>query len=63
MSRIMRNTNTSDFQEISAHRASADRLETQGKRVLALLFRNAAFCLETGQPYFDDVQIRRQEKQ
>jgi len=46
-----------DIKQANELRASAERLEIRGDSVSALLFRNAAWRLENGKEWLDDVNV------
>ena len=44
--------------EANLLRASADRLDIRGEHASALLFRNAAWRIENGREWLDDIQVK-----
>ena len=49
-----------DIKEAISIRASAERLERRGDTVTAILFRNAAWQLENGKTWLDDIKTKEQ---
>lgn len=47
-----------DISEANRIRVSAERLDIRGDHATAILFRNAAWKLEQGREWLDDVSVR-----